>query len=130
MELSVFFKSVIDQDAASVVLCDLNHTILYMNPAAVRSYAKRGGESLIGKSLLDCHNPHSQELIRKTVAWFRESPANNRVFEFHHEKDNRDVYTIALRDETGRLIGYYEKHEYRNPETEQPFSCLMQTSNE
>ncbi|MGM9625092.1 MAG: PAS domain-containing protein [Eubacteriales bacterium] len=122
MELSVFFKSVIDQDAASVVLCDLNHTILYMNPAAVRSYAKRGGESLIGKSLLDCHNPHSQELIRKPVAWFGESPANNRVFEFHHEKDNRDVYTIALRDDAGRLIGYYEKHEYRNPETAQPFS--------
>ena len=24
---------------------------------------------------------------------------------------------IALRDETGRLIGYYEKHEYRDRET-------------
>lgn len=24
---------------------------------------------------------------------------------------------IALRDETGELLGYYEKHEYRNPET-------------
>ena len=125
MELSVFFKSVIDQDTSSVVLCDLNHTILYMNPAAIRNYAKRGGETLIGKSLLDCHNPHSQKLIQKTVAWFEESPANNRVFEFHHEKDNRDVYTVALRDDTGRLIGYYEKHEYRNPETAQPFSDLL-----
>jgi hypothetical protein len=24
---------------------------------------------------------------------------------------------VALRDDTGTLIGYYEKHEYRNPET-------------
>ena len=84
MELSAFFKSVIDQDTASVVLCDLNHTILYMNPAAIRNYAKRGGEKLIGQSLLDCHAPHSQELIKKTVAWFEESRDHNRVFEFHH----------------------------------------------
>lgn len=121
MELSAFFKSVIDQDTASVVLCDPKHTILYMNPAAIRNYAKRGGEKLIGKSLLDCHNQHSQELIKKTVAWFAESQDNNRVFEFHHEKDNRDVYTVALRDSDGTLIGYYEKHEYRCPETAQPF---------
>ena len=121
MELSVFFKSVIDQDTASIVLCDLNHTILYMNPAAIRNYAKRGGEKLIGQSLLACHNPYSQELIKKTVAWFEESQDHNRVFEFHHEKDNRDVYTVALRDDTGRLIGYYEKHEYRCRETVKPF---------
>ena len=122
MELSAFFKSVIDQDTASIVLCDLNHTILYMNPAAIRNYAKRGGEKLIGQSLLACHNPHSQELIKKTVAWFEKSQDHNRVFEFHHEKDNRDVYTVALRDDTGRLIGYYEKHEYRCRETVKPFN--------
>lgn len=121
MELSAFFKSIIDQDTASVVLCDLNHTIIYMNPAAIRNYAKRGGEKLVGQSLLACHNQHSQELIKKTVAWFEESQDHNRVFEFHHEKDNRDVYTVALRDGAGRLIGYYEKHEYRNSETTRPF---------
>lgn len=31
-------------------------------------------------------------------------------------KQNKDVYMVALRDE-GKLIGYYEKHEYRNVET-------------
>ena len=121
MELSVFFKSVIDQDLAPIVLRDLNHTILYMNPAAIRNYAKRGGAKLIGQSLLACHNPHSQELIRRTVAWFRESTEHNIIYEFHSEKDNRDVYTVALRDADGTLIGYYEKHEYRNPETTRPF---------
>ena len=123
MELSVFFKSVLDQDPVSVVLCDLNHTILYMNPAAIRNYAKRGGAQLIGRSLLDCHAPKSQERIKMTVAWFEESTDHNRVFEFHHEKDNRDVYMVALREESGTLIGYYEKHEGRNPETAHPFDC-------
>lgn len=34
MELTAFFKSVLEQDRAAVVLCDLSHTIVYMNPAA------------------------------------------------------------------------------------------------
>ena len=121
MKLSAFFKSVIDQDRAPVVLCDLDHTILYMNPAAIRNYAKRGGEKLIEQSLLACHDPHSQELIQRTVLWFRESPEHDIIYEFHNEKDNRDVYTVALRDADGALIGYYEKHEYRNPETARTF---------
>lgn len=34
--LHQMFKSVIDQDRAAVVICDTEHTIVYMNPAAVR----------------------------------------------------------------------------------------------
>ena len=33
------------------------------------------------------------------------------------EKEKKDVYMVALRDGDGNLIGYYEKHEYRNRET-------------
>ena len=121
MELSQLFRSVIDQDRAPVVLCDTNHTILYMNPAAVCRYAKRGGEALVGQSLLTCHSPRSQELIREAAAWFLESREHNTVYEFHNEKENRDVYMVALRDTDGTLIGYYEKHEYRTPETARPY---------
>ena len=28
---------------------------------------------------------------------------------------------VALRDDEETLIGYYEKHEYRNPETATPY---------
>ena len=45
-----FYKSIIDQDRASIVICNLKHEIIYMNPAAVNSYAKRGGDKLIGRS--------------------------------------------------------------------------------
>lgn len=111
------FKSVIDQDRASVVLCNLNHTILYMNKMAIERYGKRGGAALIGRSLMDCHNDHSREMIRKIVAWFDESEDHNMIYTFHNEKENKDVYMVALRDDNGQLIGYYEKHEYRNRET-------------
>lgn len=117
MELSTFFKSIIDQDRCAVVICNLEHEIIYMNPTAIERYAKRGGAELVGKSLMDCHNPESVEKIRKVVTWFAQSRENNIVYTYYNEKENKDVYMIALRDEDGTLIGYYEKHEYRNRET-------------
>lgn len=116
-EYSTFFKSMIDQDRCAVVICNLQHEIIYMNPSAVTRYAKRGGEGLIGRSLLDCHNEKSAERIRQVIQWFAESREHNLVYTFHNEKENKDVYMVALRDDEGRLIGYYEKHEYRDVET-------------
>ena len=111
-----FYKSIVDQDRASIVICNLKHEIIYMNPAAVNSYAKRGGDKLIGRSLLDCHNQESRDKIQKVVDWFAADESHNLVYTFHNEKQNKDVYMVALRDD-GKLIGYYEKHEYRNAET-------------
>ncbi|MBQ9746777.1 MAG: PAS domain-containing protein [Clostridia bacterium] len=117
MELSQFFKSVIDMDTSAVVICDTAHKIVYMNPAAVASYEKYGGASLLGKSLLACHNPRSREAIEKVLAWFGASTENNIVHTYYNEKENKDVYMVALHAENGALIGYYEKHEYRTRDT-------------
>lgn len=104
-------------DRASIVICSLAHEIIYMNPAAIRRYEKRGGAELIGKNLMDCHNEKSNEIIEKVVAWFQENPDHNMIYTYHNEKENKDVYMVALRDEDQTLIGYYEKHEYRDRET-------------
>lgn len=117
MELSNYFRSIVEQDRCAVVICSLQHEIIYMNPAAVSRYEKRGGAALVGQSLLDCHNAESGELIEKVVSWFRESLEHNIVYTSYNEKENKDVYMVALREEDGTLIGYYEKHEYRNRET-------------
>ena len=45
-----FYKSIVDQDRAAVVICDLTHEIIYMNPAAVHNYEKWGGDMLVGKT--------------------------------------------------------------------------------
>ena len=120
MDLAQFFKSMVEEDKCSVVICDLNHKIIYMNPAACERYSKKGGASLVGSSLLDCHNSKSNEMIEKVVEWFILSKTHNRLYTYYNEKENKDVYMIALRNEQSELIGYYEKHEYRNRETE-PF---------
>ncbi len=115
------FKSLVDMERASVVICNLQHVILYMNPAAVQNYEKRGGADLIGRSLLDCHSPQSREWIEKVVAWFGEEDSHNMIHTFYNAKQNKDVYMVALRDEDNTLLGYYEKHEYRNKETAAPY---------
>lgn len=117
MELSKYFKSVIDQDKSAVVICNLEHEIIYMNPAAIQRYEKQGGQALVGRSLLDCHGPHSCELIKKVILCFTESEEHDRIYTSYNEKENKDVYMVALRNDDGSLIGYYEKHEYRNRET-------------
>lgn len=111
--LHQLLKSVMDQDTAPVVICDLDSTIVYMNPAAITRYHG----DLTGKSLKNCHNADSNQKIDRVLAWFAESREHNRVYTSHNDRENKDVYMIALRDENGRLIGYYEKHEYRNCET-------------
>lgn len=116
MDLTQFFKAVLDEDKAPVVICDLEHTIIYMNPSAIERYSGYGGASLLGKSLLNCHNENSCEMINKVLDWFKASYENNRVYTYFNEKENKDVYMIALRGEDKELIGYYEKHEYRNRE--------------
>ena len=111
--INKLLKSILEQDTAPIVVCDLNHIIAYMNPSAKEQYHK----DLTGGNLKDCHNAKSNEMINKVVFWFKESKDNNIIFTYHSDKKNKDVYMVALRDDDGELIGYYEKHEYRNRET-------------
>lgn len=113
MDINSFFKSVIDSDAAPVVICDLEHTVVYMNPAAIARYHA----DITGKSIKVCHNAESSAKIDRVIAWFLESRDNNSVYTSYNEKENKDVYMVALRDDSGEIMGYYEKHEYRNRET-------------
>ena len=114
------FKSILDQDNAPIVVCDTEDIIVYMNPAAVSRYHK----DLTGSSIKNCHPPKANEKIDEVLALFRESKDNNIVYTFYNDKENKDVYMVALRDDDGTLIGYYEKHEYRNRETSEMYKEL------
>ena len=118
MKLEPYFKSVLEQDKAPVVICNLEHDIIYMNPSSIKKYEKNRKEPLLGKSIFNCHPPKANEMIVKVVKWFGKSDENNIIHTFYNEKENRDVYMVALRDDNKKLIGYYEKHEFRNKETE------------
>ena len=53
IDLNEVYKSVLEADKAAVVICDLDHKIIYMNPASICRYEKWGGKGLMGKNLLD-----------------------------------------------------------------------------
>ena len=40
MDLAPYFRSIIEQDRCAVVICNLEHEIIYMNPTAIERYAK------------------------------------------------------------------------------------------
>lgn len=111
--LQKLWKSILEQDRAPIVVCNMDSIIVYMNPSAIKRYHK----DLTGSNLKDCHNAKSNEMIDKVLAWFQESKDNNIIYTYHNEKENKDVYMVALRDDDGAFIGYYEKHEYRDRET-------------
>lgn len=118
--LNKLFKSIIDQDTAPIVVCNTESVIVYMNPSAVSRYHR----DLTGNSLKNCHNAKSNEMIDKVISWFKKSRDNNIIFTYHNDKENKDVYMVALRDDDGSLIGYYEKQEFKDSETAVPYAAL------
>ena len=126
-DLNEVYKSILEADKAAIVICDIEHKIIYMNPAAINRYEKWGGKNLMGQSLLNCHNDKSREMIIKVLEWFKASKNNNIVYTSYNEKENKDVYMVALRNEARELIAYYEKHEYRNRETMKMYNMENQS---
>lgn len=107
------FKSILEQDRAPIVVCNMQSTVVYMNSSAIARYKI----DLTGKSIKDCHPKSANEKIDLVLEWFKKSTENNIVYTYRNDNENKDVYMVALRDENGALIGYYEKHEYRSKET-------------
>ncbi len=51
----------------AVTACDNNGVIIYMNEKSCATFLKNGTDTLIGKSLYDCHNPKSVEKIKEIL---------------------------------------------------------------
>ena len=113
MEVDKYLRSIVELDPTKVVVCNLEHKVIYINKRAREVY----GDGLLNKSIFDCHNKNSQGLIIKVVEWFKKSKENNVVHTFYSPNHNKDVYMVAIRDENDALIGYYERHEYRDRDT-------------
>ncbi len=62
---------------AAITVSDREGIILAMNRKAEKTFEKWGGLSLIGKSLYDCHQPRSTEMIKAMM-----------------DKDTNNCYTI------------------------------------
>lgn len=87
----------------AVTVCDEKFTIIYMNDTSIRDFEKYGGEKLIGQSLLNCHNEHSREMIKKQLITGKSHT---------YIKDKKDGRKKVIHQtpwlENGKIIGLVE----------------------
>ena len=88
------------------LFADTQHVIRYMNKAAISHYDD--GAALIGRSLLDCHNPDSCRMIRQILTAMQNDGIDERLIT---DNEKYRIYMRAVRDEAGTLRGYYERYE-------------------
>ena len=98
---------VLDSFTDPVLVADAEHTVVYMNSAAVDHYT--GGEALMGTSLLDCHNERSQEMMIEILAALQSGEEERLI----SDDEKRRIYMRAVRDEAGEFVGYYERYEWK-----------------
>jgi hypothetical protein len=82
----------------AITVCDPEGTILEMNDEAIRTFAKDGGEKLIGTNVLDCHPGDARAKLQRLM-----------------ETRQVNVYTIEKRG-VKKLIyqaPWYEEGTYR-----------------
>ena len=93
-----FFKEV----PFAVTICDENGILLEMNDNSAATFARHGGGSLIGHSMLDCHPEHAQQKIRAMLE-------NHNVNAYTIEKEGQKklIYQSPW-FENGEFKGYIE----------------------
>ncbi len=98
-------RALLDSLKHPLLFADTQHIIRYMNRAAVSHYER--GRDLIGTSLLDCHNSESQAIIREIFLALQQGLEERMIT----DNENHRIYMRAVRDEAGKLLGYYERFE-------------------
>ena len=88
-----------------VVFADTDHIIRYMNEAGAAHYKQ--GRTLLGTSVMDCHNVRSREIIRDVLAALEKGDDERLIT----DTPERRIYMRAVRDAAGTLLGYYERYE-------------------
>ena len=96
---------ILDSMKNPVLFADRDHVVRYMNRAATTHYDQ--GEDLLGNSLFDCHNAESGRIMREIFAEMEEGLDERRIT----DNEKHRIYMRAVRDGSGRLIGYYERYE-------------------
>jgi PAS domain-containing protein len=108
-----FMSALVDSLKDPVLVADTEHKILYMNRAAVAHYEE--GESLLGRSLLECHNERSCHMIVEILAAMQQEGLEERLIT---DDEEHRIFMRAVRGPGGRLLGYYERYEPPAPRQE------------
>lgn len=98
--------AILDSLKDPILFADTERVTRYMNKAAIAHY--EGGENLIGRSLLDCHNERSRQMMVEILAAMQNDGIEERLIT--DDKEER-IFMRAVRDAGGGVLGYYERYE-------------------
>jgi PAS domain-containing protein len=104
-----FLAAILDSLKDPILVADTEHVTRYMNKAAITYYEE--GEALIGRSLLDCHNQRSQQMMLEILAQMHEGLDERLIT----DDEERRIYMRVVRDAAGQVLGYYERYESPRP---------------
>lgn len=72
-------------------------------------YQERGYGPLLGKSIFDCHDQESSK--QRIRAAFEKMKKDGKEIFLKVNARNQRLYMQPVRDESGRLIGFFERFE-------------------
>ena len=98
--------AILDSLKDPILFADTEHVTRYMNKAAIAHYEEEG-ESLIGRSLLECHNERSQQMMVEILAEMHEGLEERLIT----DNEKYRIFMRVVRDTEGQILGYYERYE-------------------
>jgi PAS domain-containing protein len=102
---ATLMAAILDSLKDPILLADTEHVTRYMNKAAIAYYSE--GASLIGRSLLDCHNEQSQQMMIEILTAMYQGEEERLIT----DNEKHRIYMRAVRDADGQVLGYYERYE-------------------
>lgn len=99
-------EAILDAYPYEIVFVDTNHIVQYMNATAKKRYA---GRVVIGNSLFNCHNEGTKSKIEQFL--LRAQNGEGEMFEVYNGKTGEREFFTPVKDSTGNVIGYFERHE-------------------
>ena len=102
-------EAILDSIPYRIVFVDTDHIIRFLNKEARHHYYDvRGYGELVGKSIFECHSEKSREMLIAAVEKLRNH--GNEIY-LGVSVYNERKYINPVRNETGELIGYFERFE-------------------
>ena len=99
-------SAILDAYPYEIVFVDRTHTVRYMNKTAKKRYE---GRVFIGNSLFNCHNESTKPKIEAFLE--RADADEDEMFEVYNGKTGEREFFTPVKDSSGTVIGYFERHE-------------------
>ena len=99
----MFDKAWCDNFVGGVTVCNPEGIIIYMNSKACLIWDKDGGQDLLGKNLLDCHQQSSRAMLEEML-----KKQTSNCYSIEKNGIKKLIYQTPIYDENKTFAGLLE----------------------